>query len=104
MERFDTVAVGRLKPAEYDAFVRDTVNFLDYASDPSQVERRSIGLWVVLFLLVFTALPGSSKKNIGRTSTDASCAVMTLFSAPDEARQPPGPVSYWRKRTSRSRS
>ncbi len=62
VERFDTVAVGRLKPAEYDAFVRDTVNFLDYVSDPSQVERRSIGLWVVLFLLVFTAFAWFLKK------------------------------------------
>lgn len=62
VERFETVAVGQLKPAEFDAFVRDTVNFLDYASDPSQVERRSIGLWVVLFLIVFTAFAWFLKK------------------------------------------
>jgi ubiquinol-cytochrome c reductase cytochrome c1 subunit len=34
--------------------VRDTVNFLQYVGEPSQVERESIGIWVVLFLLVFT--------------------------------------------------
>jgi len=34
---------------EFDGFVRDTVNFLDYVGDPAQVERQSIGLWVVLF-------------------------------------------------------
>jgi ubiquinol-cytochrome c reductase cytochrome c1 subunit len=62
VERFEAVAAGRLKPAEYDAFVRDTVNFLDYASDPSQAARRSIGLWVVLFLLVFTAFAWMLKK------------------------------------------
>ena len=33
-----TVAPGRLTAAEYDAFVRDTVNFLDYAGEPTQVE------------------------------------------------------------------
>jgi hypothetical protein len=30
--------------------VRDTVNFLQYASDPTQVERQGLGIWVVLFL------------------------------------------------------
>jgi ubiquinol-cytochrome c reductase cytochrome c1 subunit len=55
VERFEMLSQGRLSPAEYDTFVRDIVNFLDYASDPSQVQRRAIGIWVVLFLLVFTA-------------------------------------------------
>ncbi len=62
VERFETVAMGQLRPAEFDAFVRDTVNFLDYVGDPSQVARRSIGLWVVLFLLVFTASAWMLKK------------------------------------------
>jgi ubiquinol-cytochrome c reductase cytochrome c1 subunit len=62
VERFESVAAGRLKPEEFDAFVRDTVNFLDYAGDPSQVQRRGIGLWVVLFLLVFTAFAWLLKK------------------------------------------
>jgi ubiquinol-cytochrome c reductase cytochrome c1 subunit len=34
--------------------VRDTVNFLDYVGEPAQVERRSMGIWIVLFLLVLT--------------------------------------------------
>jgi len=62
VEHFETVAAGRLKPEEFDGFVRDTVNFLDYAGDPSQVRRRGIGLWVVLFLLVFTAFAWLLKK------------------------------------------
>jgi ubiquinol-cytochrome c reductase cytochrome c1 subunit len=62
VERFETVSAGRLQPAEFDAFVRDTVNFLDYVSDPSQASRRSIGLWVVLFLLVFTTFAWLLKK------------------------------------------
>ncbi|MEO6081121.1 MAG: cytochrome c1 [Steroidobacteraceae bacterium] len=62
VERFDYIADGRLKPAEFDAFVRDTVNFLDYVGEPSQVQRRSIGLWVVLFLLVFTGFAWFLKK------------------------------------------
>jgi ubiquinol-cytochrome c reductase cytochrome c1 subunit len=62
VERFEVVSEGRLKPAEYDAFVRDTVNFLDYVGEPAQAARRSIGIWVVLFLLVFTAFAWMLKK------------------------------------------
>ena len=59
---FELVRKGALTAQEYDQFVRDTVNFLDYAGDPAQVQRRSIGLWVVLFLLVFTAFAWLLKK------------------------------------------
>lgn len=62
VERFDYVAQGSMKPEEFDAFVRDTVNFLDYVGDPSQLHRRSIGVWVVLFLLVFTLIAWALKK------------------------------------------
>ena len=54
LERFEQVSPGALQAEEYDVFVRDLVNFLDYVGDPSQVVRQSIGIWVVLFLLVFT--------------------------------------------------
>jgi ubiquinol-cytochrome c reductase cytochrome c1 subunit len=53
---FEITTPGRMTPAQYDSFVRDTVNFLDYVSEPSQVDRRSIGIWTVLFLLLFTWL------------------------------------------------
>jgi ubiquinol-cytochrome c reductase cytochrome c1 subunit len=55
-DHFEQVAPGRLTAAEYDSFVRDTVNFLDYVSEPTQAARRSLGVWVVLFLLLFTWL------------------------------------------------
>jgi ubiquinol-cytochrome c reductase cytochrome c1 subunit len=55
-DHFEQVAPGRLTAAEYDGFVRDTVNFLDYVSEPTQTARRALGVWVVLFLLVFTWL------------------------------------------------
>jgi ubiquinol-cytochrome c reductase cytochrome c1 subunit len=62
VERFDYVSTGRLKPEEFDGFVRDTVNFLDYVGEPAQAQRRSIGIWAVLFLLVFTAFAWMLKK------------------------------------------
>ena len=55
-DHFEPLAPGRMSLAEYDGFVRDTVNFLDYVSEPTQLERRQLGVWVVLFLLVFTWL------------------------------------------------
>jgi ubiquinol-cytochrome c reductase cytochrome c1 subunit len=62
VERFEYGAPGRMTPGQFDGFVRDTVNFLDYVGDPSQVQRRSIGIWVVLFLLVFTTFAWFLKK------------------------------------------
>ncbi len=61
-DHFEQIAPGRMSAAEYDAFVRDTVNFLDYVGDPTQTQRHSIGLWVVLFLLVFTWLAWLMKR------------------------------------------
>ena len=55
-DHFEMVAPGRMSAAEYDGFVRDTVNFLDYVSEPAQAARRALGVWVVLFLLAFTWL------------------------------------------------
>jgi len=44
---------GAMKPEEYDQFVRDIVNFLDYAGEPVKEKRQSMGVFVTLFLLVF---------------------------------------------------
>ncbi len=61
-DHFEQVAPGRLTKAEYEGFARDVVNFLDYVGEPTQVARRSLGVWVVLFLLVFTWLAWLMKK------------------------------------------
>jgi ubiquinol-cytochrome c reductase cytochrome c1 subunit len=61
-DHFEVVTPGKLSHEEYTAFVRDTVNFLDYVGEPTQVARRSLGIWVILFLLVFTWLAWSLKK------------------------------------------
>src|SRR6202167_2467872 len=49
----DTMTPGALKPEEYDQFVRDIANFLDYAGEPVKEKRESLGVFVTLFLLVF---------------------------------------------------
>ncbi|MCC7462018.1 MAG: cytochrome c1 [Gammaproteobacteria bacterium] len=59
---FEMVAPGTLTAEQFDGFVRDTVNFLDYAGEPIQTTRVDIGIWVVLFLLAFTWLAWLLKK------------------------------------------
>jgi ubiquinol-cytochrome c reductase cytochrome c1 subunit len=53
---------GALKPEEYDQFVRDIANFLDYAGEPIKAKRQSMGVFVMLFLLVFFAFAYMLKK------------------------------------------
>ena len=59
---FEPGVAGSITPAQYDEFVRDTVNFLQYVGDPTQVKRESLGVWVVLFLLAFTGIAYLLKK------------------------------------------
>jgi ubiquinol-cytochrome c reductase cytochrome c1 subunit len=48
----EAMTPGAMKPEEYDQFVRDITNFLDYAAEPIKATRQSMGIFVVLFLLV----------------------------------------------------
>ena len=48
--KWSDLTKGTQTPAEYDATVRDLVNFLVYVGEPSGIERRPIGI-VVLFVL-----------------------------------------------------
>lgn len=54
-EGFEQITEGQLSAAEYDKVIRDLVNFLHYAAEPGRAQRISMGIWVMLFLLVFTA-------------------------------------------------
>ncbi|MGH8261025.1 MAG: cytochrome c1 [Steroidobacteraceae bacterium] len=62
LDHFEMVAPGSLTREQYDSFVRDIVNFLDYVGEPAQAHRRALGVWVVLFLVVFTWLAWLLKK------------------------------------------
>ena len=61
-DHFETLVPGSMTREQFDGFARDIVNFLDYVAEPAQVHRRSLGLWVVLFLLAFTWLAWLLKK------------------------------------------
>ena len=48
---FELVEPGALSAEEYDRVVRDIVSFLSYLAEPAKLERQSVGIWVILFLL-----------------------------------------------------
>lgn len=54
---------GTLSRAEYEAFVADLVNYLDYMSEPVKNERINIGIGVLLFLGVLFAFVYALKRN-----------------------------------------
>jgi ubiquinol-cytochrome c reductase cytochrome c1 subunit len=51
----ERAAPGSMTAAEFDGFVRDTVAFLEYVAEPAKAKRKALGIWVILFLLMFTA-------------------------------------------------
>jgi ubiquinol-cytochrome c reductase cytochrome c1 subunit len=53
---FEQVKPGKMSTLEYDTAVADLVAYLDWMSEPAQNTRRRLGVWVLLFLGVFTVL------------------------------------------------
>jgi ubiquinol-cytochrome c reductase cytochrome c1 subunit len=47
---------------EFDGAMRDLTAFLSYVGEPVQLERKRIGVYVILFLVVFTVLAYLMKK------------------------------------------
>ncbi len=59
---FKMVQSGSLSAEEYDNTVRDLVNFLDYVAEPIKLERRRLGVYVLIFLAFFFMLTYLLKK------------------------------------------
>lgn len=49
-------------PEEYENTVRDVVNFLVYVAEPAKLVRYNIGIWVLIFMAVFTIVAYYLKK------------------------------------------
>lgn len=69
LQGFDLVSAGTMTPEQFDGFVRDTVNFLDYISEPVQMKRRVIGVWTLLFLTLFLIVAYMLKNEIWKDVT-----------------------------------
>ena len=63
-EKFEPLTTGSLDAEDYDEFVRDTVNFLAYIAEPIRSDRRKIGTWVIMYLIVFFVIALMLKKQI----------------------------------------
>ena len=51
---------------EYDVFIRDLTNFLEYVGEPIQLERKRIGFWVIGFLMILFVFTFLLKKEYWR--------------------------------------
>lgn len=61
-EGMEQLSPGKMSKEQYDAYVGDLVNFMVYMGEPMQTERKSLGIWVLLFLFVFTVIAYFLKK------------------------------------------
>lgn len=62
VEKLEMVKPGSLTPAEYDQVARDLATFMTYIAEPMKLERQRMGIWVILFLSVFTVVAYLMKK------------------------------------------
>ena len=65
-DRFEPVDAGSMSSEEFDAMVRDLTTFLTYMGEPMQLERQSLGIYVIIFLIVFSVLAYFLKKEYWR--------------------------------------
>ena len=63
---WDQVSEGLMSELELDQIVKDLTVFLEYASEPAKIKRKSIGIWVMLYLALFTFLAYLLKVNYWR--------------------------------------
>jgi len=53
---FEQLSPGTMKSQEYDDTIADLVAFMSWMAEPSQLERKRIGVVVLLFLAIFTLI------------------------------------------------
>lgn len=53
---WEQLTPGAMTPLQYDQAIGDLVNFLQWMGEPAQNTRVRVGVWVLLFLLMFTVI------------------------------------------------
>jgi ubiquinol-cytochrome c reductase cytochrome c1 subunit len=66
VDHLELAQPGLQTPEEYEETVRDLVTFLKYLSEPAQVKRKNVGIWVMLFLALFALLAFALKSEYWR--------------------------------------
>jgi ubiquinol-cytochrome c reductase cytochrome c1 subunit len=54
--KFEQVTAGQMNKTDYDSAAADLTGFLTYMADPSHNSRVRLGVWVLLFLAVFSVI------------------------------------------------
>jgi ubiquinol-cytochrome c reductase cytochrome c1 subunit len=53
---YDMVKAGSMSPTEFDTATADLVGYLEWMAEPAQGARKRLGVWVLLFLSLFSLL------------------------------------------------
>lgn len=61
-EGFEQLTEGKLSSEEYEGFIRDITNFLDYSAEPVKNERRALGIKVLAYMGILFLLAMAMKK------------------------------------------
>lgn len=62
LDHLEPAGEGAMSPEEFDQVARDLTTFLSYIGEPIQMERKRLGVWVLLFIAVFFVLSYLLKK------------------------------------------
>jgi len=54
IDHLEIKQAGSMNEKEFDRAATDLVNFLEYVGEPHKLKRERLGVWVLLFLVVFT--------------------------------------------------
>lgn len=53
IDKLTVIEPGSMTEAAFNQSIHDLVNFLDYVGEPHKLERKRLGIWVLLFLVIF---------------------------------------------------
>jgi len=56
IDHFETVTPAQESPEAFEETARDLAAFLYYLSEPAKVKRKDVGVWVLLYLVLFALL------------------------------------------------
>ncbi len=59
---YEMVKAGSMTAEEFEQAMRDLTNFLTYTAEPARLDRQRVGVWVLLFLAVFSVVAYLLKK------------------------------------------
>lgn len=59
----ELIKEGTMSPEEFDTMIRDLVAFLSYMGEPNQSYRKSLGVYVLIFLVVLFGFAYAMKKD-----------------------------------------